>query len=68
MDINKILVQLRSEHAHISEIIASVERLAMSGGRRRGRPPKWMSGATTASVPGRRGRPPGSKNKVTPAT
>jgi hypothetical protein len=30
-------------------------------GPRRGRPPAWMNDAT---VPKRRGRPPGSKNKV----
>jgi hypothetical protein len=35
--------------------------LAHGRGRKRGRPPAWM---TEVAVPKRRGRPPGSKNKV----
>ena len=58
MDVNKILVELRQERQQIEEAIISLERLARSRGRRRGRPPAWLSAAT----PKRRGRPPGSKN------
>ena len=57
MDINKMLSELRLEREHIEEAIMTLERLARGRGRRRGRPPAWM---TTLK---RRGRPPGSKNK-----
>jgi hypothetical protein len=62
MDVSKILTELREERAQIEEAILSLERLARGRGRRRGRPPSWMSEVTMK----RRGRPPGSKNK--PAT
>jgi len=39
MDINKILKELRSEREEIERAITALERL---GGKRRGRPPKWM--------------------------
>ena len=58
MDVNKILIELRLERQQIEEAIISLERLARGRGRRRGRPPAWLSMAT----PKRRGRPPGSKN------
>lgn len=57
MDINKMLAELRMEREHIEEAIMTLERLARGRGRRRGRPPAWMSQIK------RRGRPPGSKNK-----
>jgi len=60
MDVSKILTELREEREQIEEAILSLERLARGRGRRRGRPPAWMSEMTTK----RRGRPPGSKNKV----
>jgi hypothetical protein len=63
MDVSKILAELREERAQIEEAILSLERLAQGRGRRRGRPPSWMSEMTTK----RRGRPPGSKNKVAAA-
>jgi len=62
MDVAKILAELRQEREQIEEAILSLERLARGRGRRRGRPPAWMTEITTK----RRGRPPGSKNK--PAT
>ena len=64
MDVSKILADLRDERQQIEEAILSLERLARGRGRRRGRPPSWMSEATTK----RRGRPPGSKNKAAAAT
>ena len=60
MDVTKILSELRDERVQIEEAIVSLERLARGRGRRRGRPPAWMSEITTK----RRGRPPGSKNKT----
>ena len=59
MDVAKILAELRQEREQIEEAIVSLERLARGRGRRRGRPPGWMTEITTK----RRGRPPGSKNK-----
>jgi hypothetical protein len=61
MDVNKMLADLRQERQQIEEAILSLERLARGRGRRRGRPPAWMS---QIELPKRRGRPPGSKNKT----
>ena len=60
MDVSKILAELRLEREQIEEAILSLERLAKGRGRRRGRPPSWLS---QVQVPKRRGRPPGSKNR-----
>jgi hypothetical protein len=57
MDINKMLADLRMEREQISEAIVVLERLTIGQGKRRGRPPKWMTEVK------RRGRPKGSKNK-----
>ncbi|MGD0771888.1 MAG: hypothetical protein ABSC05_03610 [Candidatus Solibacter sp.] len=62
MDVSKILAELKAEREQIEEAIISLERLARGRGRGPGRPPNWMSDI----VPKRRGRPPGSKNKVRP--
>lgn len=61
MDINKMLLDLRMERDQISEAIVVLERLTVGQGKRRGRPPKWLSEVK------RRGRPKGSKNKPKPA-
>ena len=58
MDVTKILTELREEREQLEEAIISLERLARGRGKRRGRPPAWLSDAK------KRGRPPGSKNKV----
>ena len=43
MDLPKILEQLRQERELVEEVIASLERLAATGGtQRRGRPPAWL--------------------------
>jgi hypothetical protein len=39
MDINKILAQLHAEREELTRAILALEGL---GGKRRGRPPKWM--------------------------
>jgi len=57
MDVLKMLADLRQEREQIEEAIVTLERLARGRGRRRGRPPAWMSAIK------RRGRPPGSKNR-----
>ncbi len=59
MDVTRMLAELRQERVQLEEAIIVLERLARSGGKRRGRPPAWMQ---TTGVK-RRGRPPGSKNK-----
>jgi hypothetical protein len=58
MDVTKILADLRQERDQLEEAILSLERLARGRGKRRGRPPAWMT------VAKKRGRPPGSKNKM----
>jgi hypothetical protein len=58
MDVSKILAELRQEREQMEEAILSLERLARGRGKRRGRPPAWMVETK------KRGRPPGSKNKV----
>ncbi len=60
MDVTRILTELRQEREQLEEAIMSLERLARGRGRRRGRPPSWMSEITQR----KRGRPPGSKNKT----
>ena len=57
MDVLKMLAELRQERDQLEEAILTLERLARGRGRRRGRPPAWMTELK------RRGRPPGSKNK-----
>ena len=61
MDFIKMVAELRRERAQLEQAIIALERLALGQGKRRGRPPAWR--AAEAAVPGRRGRPPGSKNK-----
>ena len=41
MDVNRILIELRTDRYHIEQAIAALERVG--GKKRRGRPPKWMS-------------------------
>lgn len=63
MDVLKMLDDLRAERTAIEEAILVLERLAI-GGKRRGRPPAWITRAQDdGPVVRRRGRPPGSKNK-----
>lgn len=59
MDVTKMLAELRQEREQIEEAIMSLERLARGRGKRRGRPPAWMTAMK------KRGRPPGSKSKTT---
>jgi hypothetical protein len=52
-----MLAELRAERGQVEEAIMMLERLARGRGKRRGRPPAWMSQIK------KRGRPPGSKKK-----
>ena len=68
LDVAKILEDLKAEKEQLEQAIITLERLAQGRAPRRGRPPAFLSDGTPA--PKRRGRPPGSKNKVqsAPAT
>ena len=66
MDVNRILTELREEHANIVDVIMNLERLASGGGKRRGRPPKWL---TEARQQGKRaGRPRGKHSDQEPCS
>jgi hypothetical protein len=65
MDVTKILAELKAEREQIEEAIISLEKLARGRVRGPGRPPAWLADVT---APKKRGRPPGSKNKVHNAT
>lgn len=45
MDVQKMLAELRQEREQIEEAIITLERLARGRGKRRGRPPAWMTAA-----------------------
>lgn len=60
MDVTKILAEIRQERDQIEEAILTLERLALARGRRRGRPPAWMTAAK------KRSRQALAKNKPQP--
>jgi hypothetical protein len=64
VDIFKILKELQEEQRNIEEAIETLERLAAGHGKRRGRPPAWMSALKGEDRPKRRGRPPGSRKRA----
>ena len=54
MDFDALLAQLRMERVMLEEAILALERLAGGAGKRRGRPPKWLSeqrAATSLEAP-----------------
>ena len=48
MDILKMIAELRGEREAIEDALAVLERLAKTRGKRRGRPPVWMSAIRSA--------------------
>jgi hypothetical protein len=62
MDVTKIIAELRQEQEQIDHAIMALQLMGRGQGKRRGRPPKWLS-EQTAEAPKRRGRPAGSKNR-----
>ena len=62
MDVTKILEELRKEREQIEEAILTLERLVENRGRRRGRPPSWLSEAR------RRGKVPTTATAATAAS
>jgi len=61
MDVAKILAELRQEREHIEDAIISLERLARTRYKRRGRPPAWLSLAN------KRARSSDNKTKTGPS-
>ena len=57
MNITTMLAELKAERDGIEQAIFVLEGIASGRGKRRGRPPKWMTEQK------KRGRPPGSKNQ-----
>ncbi len=43
VDVNRILSELRTERELVVDAILHLERLARGRGKRRGRPPKWLT-------------------------
>ena len=62
MDVSKMLAELRQEHEQIEEAIMTLERLASGRGRRRGRPPGWMTARQPTTPPAHSKK----KRKVSP--
>ena len=62
MDIANILKELRQEHAQLTEVILSIERMAAGQGKRSSGSVAWMDSSGTDAPARKRGRPPGSKN------
>ncbi|MFN7933565.1 MAG: hypothetical protein U0R19_09570 [Bryobacteraceae bacterium] len=56
MDVNKMLQDLRAEREQIEEAILSLERLARGRGKRRGRPPSWLSEMRKVAKPTGKGK------------
>ena len=43
VDVHRILSELRTERELVVDAIMNLERLAYGRGKRRGRPPKWLT-------------------------
>jgi hypothetical protein len=64
MEIHKILAELKEERDQLNEAILSLERLITGQGKRRGRPPLWLTNATVLPPKATDGpMPPGSNSK-----
>ena len=51
MDLRRMLAELRQEWEALGEAILTLERLANGRGKRRGRPPAWLSEMRTKDKP-----------------
>ena len=49
MELVKLIAELRAERVAIEEALVVLERLARSQGKRRGRPPAWLSIARSSA-------------------
>ena len=57
MDITTIVKELLEERDLIDRAIISLERIALQRGKRRGRPPAWMTMLEDTKKTKKRGRP-----------
>jgi hypothetical protein len=57
MNLVDMLSELREEARRIDDAIIAIERLLRAGGKRRGRPPKWLSAAPAPDQPAKTVRP-----------
>ena len=56
-----MISELYEERERLEQAIAALEQVASKGGRRRGRPPKWLTQARKrAEQQGEPAKPPGS--------
>ena len=62
MDLAAIIKELREERDLVDRAIANVEKIAAQHGKRRGRPPAWMTLLRAEASTPKRGRPPGKKS------
>ena len=51
MDLNRIIQDLKAERDVLAAAIECLERLATGRGRKRGRPPNWLSGRGEVKQP-----------------
>jgi hypothetical protein len=51
MDLTNLLSELRAEVDRLNEAIVVIERLVSAGGKRRGRPPKWLVAKRLTEMP-----------------
>ena len=56
MDVTKILAELKREKDQLEEAIMSLERLVRGRGKRRGRPPAWLTEMKDAERPAAKGK------------
>ena len=52
MDLNRIIQDLKAERDVLAAAIECLEQLAAGRGRKRGRPPSWLSERTEGTQPG----------------
>jgi hypothetical protein len=63
-----MLIEIRSEIQRLDEAILALQRLASGGGKRRGRPPKWMASSADQSSPTTSTAPKGKRKPFSAAT
>lgn len=56
MDVSKILAELKREKDQLEEAIMSLERLVRGRGKRRGRPPAWLTEMKERDRPATKGK------------
>jgi hypothetical protein len=66
MDVNQMILDLRAERDALTAAMAVLEGIALSRGKRRGRPPAWLASLPAAKKEDRPKRPvsPATKKKM----